>query len=144
MMPQKTLKLDLRATPEELMRSVTLLESFGRENQFDEKLTFGLMLALEECGANVIHHAYQDRPQERFCVRFEATDEQLTIEIRDTGSPFDPTAARLENPDIDPDDRAPGGWGIQLVRRYMDDIVYRRDGNENVLRMVKRVANSST
>ncbi len=126
------------------MRSVALLESFGRENQFDEKLTYGLMLALEECGANIIHHAYHDRPQEQFCVSFEATGEQLTIELRDTGPPFDPTVATVDNSDMDPDERAPGGWGIQLVRRYMDDIVYRRDGNENVLRMVKRVANSST
>ncbi len=140
----KTLKLDLLATPEDLMRSVALLESFGRENQFDEKLTYGLMLALEECGANIIHHAYHDRPQEQFCVSFEATGEQLTIELRDTGPPFDPTVATVDNSDMDPDERAPGGWGIQLVRRYMDDIVYRRDGNENVLRMVKRVANSST
>ena len=140
----KTLKLDLLATPEDLMRSVALLESFGRENQFDEKLTYGLMLALEECGANIIHHAYHDRPQEQFCVSFEATGEQLTIELRDTGPPFDPSVATVDHSDMDPDERAPGGWGIQLVRRYMDDIVYRRDGNENVLRMVKRVANSST
>ena len=126
------------------MRGVHLLESFGRENQFDEKSTYGLMLALEECGANVIHHAYHDRSHERFRVKFDATDEHLTIELRDTGPPFDPTVVVVDEIDIDPDERAPGGWGIQLVRRYMDEIVYARDGNENVLRMVKRVANSNT
>ena len=37
------------------------------------------------------------------------------------------------------DDRPAGGWGIQLVRRYMDEIHYRREAGENVLRLTKRL-----
>ena len=40
------------------------------------------------------------------------------------------------------DDRPPGGWGIQLVRRYMDEIRYRREAGENVLRLTKRLGPS--
>ena len=32
-----------------------------------------------------------------------------------------------------------GGWGIQLVRRYMDEIRYEREAGENVLRLSKRL-----
>jgi anti-sigma regulatory factor (Ser/Thr protein kinase) len=42
----------------------------------------------------------------------------------------------------DDDSRPPGGWGIHLVRRYMDEIRYRREGDENVLRMIKRLQSS--
>jgi anti-sigma regulatory factor (Ser/Thr protein kinase) len=41
------------------------------------------------------------------------------------------------------DDRPPGGWGIQLVRRFMDEIRYRRDGDENVLLLTKRLVPAS-
>src|SRR5262249_27815322 len=47
------------------------------------------------------------------------------------------TQAVKECPQEDPDNRPPGGWGIQLVRRYMDEIRYTREANENVLRLTK-------
>jgi len=33
----------------------------------------------------------------------------------------------------------PGGWGIQLVRRFMDEIHYERRDGKNVLRLTKRL-----
>jgi len=39
------------------------------------------------------------------------------------------------------DDDLPGGWAIQIVRRY--EIHYTREGNENVLRLTKRVSLSA-
>ena len=63
----------------------------------------------------------------------------MTIELRDRGPAFDPTQARAAEPATGDDDRPPGGWGIQLVRRYMDEIHYRREAGENVLRLTKRL-----
>jgi anti-sigma regulatory factor (Ser/Thr protein kinase) len=60
------------------------------------------------------------------------------IELRDRGPEFDPTTT-AERPFQADDDDAPGGWGIQLVRRSVDDIRYQRVANENVLRLTKRV-----
>ena len=37
------------------------------------------------------------------------------------------------------DDLPPGGWGIQLVRRYIEDIQYSRESGANVLRLTKRL-----
>jgi anti-sigma regulatory factor (Ser/Thr protein kinase) len=60
------------------------------------------------------------------------------IELRDPGPEFDPTAAAERPPQADDDDQ-PGGWGIQLVRRYVDEIRYERVADENVLRLSKRL-----
>ena len=43
----------------------------------------------------------------------------------------------------DTDVNVPGGWGIQLVRRQMDKIEYRRQAGENVLRLTKSITSAS-
>ena len=42
------MKLELQATPEEVMRAVAALEAFAQERGVPEEAIFGLALALEE------------------------------------------------------------------------------------------------
>jgi anti-sigma regulatory factor (Ser/Thr protein kinase) len=135
-------KLELRATPEDVMRAVEALQEFARERGLPEKTIFGLALALEECGSNIVNHALQSDAQKQFQVVIEHTNREFVIELRDGGPEFDPTAAIARKPQAEDDD-LPGGWGIQLVRRYTDEIRYAREGNENVLRLIKRVSLSA-
>jgi anti-sigma regulatory factor (Ser/Thr protein kinase) len=51
--------LEVQATPEDVMRAVEALQEFSRSQGVPEKTIFGLALALEECGSNVINHALQ-------------------------------------------------------------------------------------
>jgi anti-sigma regulatory factor (Ser/Thr protein kinase) len=74
---------------------------------------------------------------------FERTGESMIIELRDDGPEFDPTAAAPFTPSTDNNATAtPGGWGIELVRRNVDDIRYRREGGTNVLRLTKWVVSA--
>jgi anti-sigma regulatory factor (Ser/Thr protein kinase) len=130
--------LELRATPEEVMGAVEALQEFARAQHASEKVTFGLGLALEECGSNIMNHAYKKDPQQKFQVSFDRTGNEIVIELRDRGPAFDPTLADARQIAASDND-VPGGWGIQLVRRYMDQITYSRDGEENVLRLRKRI-----
>jgi len=134
--------LELQAAPEEVMRAVEALQQFGREKQVAEKDLFGLALALEECGSNIVNHALHRDRRLKFQVVITHTGSAMTIELRDRGPMFDPTQAPVAEPATGDDDRPPGGWGIQLVRRYMDDIHYRREAGENVLRLTKRLVQS--
>jgi anti-sigma regulatory factor (Ser/Thr protein kinase) len=131
--------LELHATPEEVMRAVEALQELGRLKHVAEKDLFGLALALEECGSNIVNHALHRNPQEKFQVSIEHTGSAVTIELRDRGPAFDPTHARVAEPATADDDRPPGGWGIQLVRRYMDNISYQREAGENVLRLTRHL-----
>ncbi len=131
--------LELHATPEEVMRAVEALQALGREKLVGEKDLFGLALALEECGSNIVNYALRGDAQQEFRVIIEHTGNAVTIELRDCGPEFDPTQVRVAEPATSDDDRPPGGWGLQLVRRYMDEIQYRREGGENVLRLTRRL-----
>jgi anti-sigma regulatory factor (Ser/Thr protein kinase) len=130
--------LELHATPAEVMRAVETLQEFAQAHGVPEKTIFGLALALEECGSNIVNHALQRDAQKKFQVVIEYTDNSFVMELRDGGPEFDPTAATDRKPQAEDDD-LPGGWGIQLVRRYTDEIHYARKGNENILRLTKRI-----
>jgi anti-sigma regulatory factor (Ser/Thr protein kinase) len=136
--------LELHATPEEVMRAVKALQEFGQARQVPDKAIFGLALALEECGSNIVNHALKSDPRQTFRVTLEHTGGAIVIELRDRGPEFDPTQAPVTEKAAKDDDRPPGGWGIQLVRRYMDEICYAREAGENVLRLTKRLASAAS
>jgi serine/threonine-protein kinase RsbW len=133
------MKLELHATPEEVMRAVDALQEFGQSHHLPKKALFGLALALEECGSNIVNHALRRDARQKFQVSLDHTGSAFNIELRDRGPAFDPTQAPVADDPTDPEDRPPGGWGIQLVRRYMDEIHYRREADENILLLVKRL-----
>src|SRR5258705_1802484 len=109
--------LELHATPQEVMRAVEALQEFARSEKIPEKAIFGLALALEECGSNIVNHALRSDARQKFQVALERTKDSFIIELRDRGPEFDPTVAADRGPQANDED-LPGGWGIQLVRRY--------------------------
>jgi anti-sigma regulatory factor (Ser/Thr protein kinase) len=131
--------LELHATPEEVMRAVDALQELGQARQVAENTLFGLALALGECASNIVKHALRRDARQRFRVTLEHTGSAMVIELRDRGPEFDPTQAPVKEKDANDDDRPPGGWGIQLVRRYIDEMRYTREGDENVLRLTRRL-----
>jgi serine/threonine-protein kinase RsbW len=128
--------LELHATPEEVMRAVEALREFARAQCFSEKTVFDLALALEECSSNIVNHAYKRDAAQKFTVTFHRNGSAIVIELRDRGPLFDPTNVQFK-PLTDED--VPGGWGIQLVRSHMDELDYNREGEENVLRLTRRL-----
>jgi sigma-B regulation protein RsbU (phosphoserine phosphatase) len=136
------MNLELRATPEEVMRGVQALREFAAAQRVPDNTVFGLALALEECGSNIVNHALQRDARRTFHVAAERTTDSFVIELHDDGPEFDPTATPRGNPQAADDDE-PGGWGIELVRRNVDDIRYRREGGRNVLCLIKRLVPGS-
>src|SRR5262245_37160240 len=100
--------LKLQATAEEVMRSVETLQAFARAQQVPEKIIFGLALALEECGSNIVNHALRRDARQTYQVTIECTTNELGIELRDGGPEFDPTAAAERKAQADDEDE-PGG-----------------------------------
>ncbi len=133
--------LELQATPEEVMRAVENLQEFGRQRGVNERDLFALALALEESASNIVNHALRRDPRQQFRVAFDHASDTFVIELRDRGPEFDPTPA-MNHPPQAGDDPA-GGWGLQLVRGFMDEIRYRREAGENRLCLTKRLGRAS-
>lgn len=96
-----------------------------------------LDLAIEEWATNVCRHAYRGEDRSVWvAVRHEGPT--LVVELTDEGSPFDPTAGPEPDVSLPLAERSPGGLGLLLMRRMVDELSYRRDGHRNVVTLVVR------
>ena len=94
-----------------------------------------VQLAVEEALVNIIRYAYEGQSGD-IELRGGITDDQrFTIDILDSGVPFD--VRSLAKPDIHCSvrDRKMGGLGVFLIQRMVDELLYRREGDKNVLTM---------
>ena len=124
------------------MRAVEALQQYAEKRNVPEKMIFGLALALEECGSNIVNHALRRDATKKFKVMFHRRADKFFIELRDRGPRFDPVTTSQRKAHA-ADDDLPGGWGIELVRRHMDEIRYQWSAGENVLRLTKRLVSKS-
>ena len=96
-----------------------------------------LRLIAEEGLSNVIRHGYADSARHSIEVTLEIGGGEIVLVLRDDGRPFNPLAAPARDSHTPTEERA-GGWGIHLLQSLADRADYRREGNANVLRLVKR------
>jgi serine/threonine-protein kinase RsbW len=92
-------------------------------------------LAVEEALVNVVRYAYEGQAGDVELRGGIADDQRFVIEIMDSGTPFD--VCTLPEPDIHCSirDRKMGGLGVFLIQRMVDELLYRREGDKNVLTM---------
>ena len=65
--------------------------------------------------------------------------ETAGIEFRDRGIPFDPLARPDPDVTLSAEERGIGGLGIYMVKKTMDEVLYRRENGENVLTIRKKL-----
>jgi anti-sigma regulatory factor (Ser/Thr protein kinase) len=115
------------------------ISDFSTQHVLPEDLTTPLRLALDELITNIVEHGFERHALgERYLVlRLDATGDVVQATIEDNGIPFDPTVAAVAEPGGELDDPPIGGLGLHLVRRSIDRMHYRRDGERNVLTVSK-------
>lgn len=117
------------------------VRGFVRETAADagcsDEVVDDLVQAVDESVTNVIEHGYMGRPG-NVEVELECAPERVTIRIRDTAPPFDPTEVPT------PDTTAPlaarrlGGMGVHLARVLTDEMRHRiLPGGGNELTLIK-------
>lgn len=131
------LSLQLSATLDGIAQLHDGVEAFAQQEGWTSRLEFEVKLVVEELFTNVVN--YGECPGAPVRIDFKSERDRLTIEMADSGRPFDPVA---DTPEADTassvEDRAVGGLGIHLVLTMMDEARYRRDGDLNRLTLVKR------
>lgn len=127
------------ATLESLRHFMQFVSEFAVAQGFSQARIREIELATEEAIMNILTHAYPADSRGEIEVQCESLgDSGLTIRIVDTGIPFNPLS--FTDPDLTTPitERSPGGLGVFLIRKMMDEIRYHRSGNRNVLTFVAR------
>ena len=93
-------------------------------------------LAAEEALVNIFKYAYEGTTGDVEIICKIDDADRFILEIIDTGIPFNLHSVR--DPDISADisDRSIGGLGVFLMKKLMDAIHYRREGNKNILSLI--------
>jgi len=114
------------------------LQSCLEGKSISEEYFYWIELSLVEVCINVIRYAYPES-EGTFTLKIWDKNNSVYFEIRDDGIPFDPTQAKP--PDLDEiiKTRRKGGFGIYLARKLMDGFEYKRENNQNVLVMFKKL-----
>ena len=131
--------LTLSCDINEIARLAEMVEEVCDEVGFPPSTTMQVNLALEEAVANVINYAYPLGKGGDVTIEAEANAERLKFVVIDSGQPFDPTTKEEVDISLPLEERAIGGLGIHLIRRYMDSINYERRDNRNILTLRKKI-----
>ena len=105
----------------------------------DNDMASNVELAIEEAVVNVMNYAYPYEWEGKIHVKAYASGGTLFFEISDNGIPFDPTKAKEADISLSVQQRSIGGLGIYLIRKYMDNMEYKRIEGRNVLTLSKNL-----
>ncbi|MDH4218538.1 MAG: ATP-binding protein [Candidatus Aminicenantes bacterium] len=132
----KSLKIESNLSEIDKIRSF-LKDVLGDYN-LSEEAFYLIELALLEMCINIVRHAYPDAKGE-ISLKIWSQEGKVFFEIRDWGVPFNPRDA--QEPDIHEmiSKGKTGGLGILLARKLMDGFQYKREDNQNVLVMHKKI-----
>lgn len=118
----------------ELLRP-TLLWIREQLKHLDTATLRKIELASEETIVNIIHHA---RPENIEIELKIFPKSHVEITFKDAGPPFNPLQVKPPDQTSPLEEREPGGLGIHLIRQTMDEVRYKREGNRNILTLIKR------
>lgn len=131
--------MDLRNDYTELPRLKEALHRYGRMRGLPSDVVFALDLSLDEILTNVISYGYDDDHEHKITVEIHSGAEFVEVEVRDDGKPFNPLEHLPPDVECSIDEKPVGGLGIHLVRSYMDEMGYKREGERNCLTMRKNL-----
>lgn len=99
-----------------------------------------MLIASEEIFTNICKFAYAPG-KGKVTIRVSIYKFPMCVHVTfmDHGIPFDPL--KKEDPDVtlSAEERQIGGLGLYLVKKLMDDVVYKYSDNTNILTLVKRL-----
>ena len=102
------------------------------DHGFSEDAIFAIKLTLEEAITNAIKHGNKCDRSKTVTVRYAVDSAEVVIYIQDEGAGFDPQ--EVPDPTVPERLSLPNGRGILLMKAYMNEVEYRRNGREIFLR----------
>jgi anti-sigma regulatory factor (Ser/Thr protein kinase) len=128
-----TIASDLRL----LSLARAFVQAFCHVARVDEDTTNAIVMATDEATNNVMRHAHVGQPEALIQIQCRLRGDSIEVQLTDEGGPFDLEAV----PHLDPAELRPGGRGVYLMRRLMDELSCQPHGPRgNTLRMVKRIS----
>jgi len=129
-----TLELTLKNDITEITRLVDSLEQFANKNNLNTNIIRKFKMACEEIVSNIVNYGLTNQKKSTVDVKFTSLKNKFVVQITDAGIPFNPTQdAKEADTTSSIEDREIGGLGIHLVKEMMDEVIYKRQNDRNIL-----------
>jgi anti-sigma regulatory factor (Ser/Thr protein kinase) len=117
---------------------VEAAEAFCAKRGVPAKAAYHIGLAIDEALTNTINYGFPEGGRGEITLELERRGKDILVELIDDGSAFDPLSA--PEPDLTSplQERKIGGLGVHMIRTFMTEAAYSRDGGRNHLRLRKR------
>jgi anti-sigma regulatory factor (Ser/Thr protein kinase) len=123
---------------DELHRVFSFLDTFAETSDLDMSVSLPVRLAVEELFTNMVKYNKDSRADITLAVN--RSDESVTIVLTDFDTePFDITSTGEVDTTASLEERTPGGLGIHLVKRMVDEIHYRYKDRVSQITLIKSV-----
>jgi serine/threonine-protein kinase RsbW len=96
-----------------------------------------LAIAVTEAVGNAIVHGNMRDPEKKVIIHFTITQKQVTAEVKDQGSGFDPKS--LSNPLKPENIMKENGRGIFILKSLMDKVSFHFSPKGTVIRMILKI-----
>ena len=110
-----------------------------KANRFSQEDIFAVHLALEEAFINSVKHGNKMDPTKDVKIDYLVSLDKVEISMTDQGNGFQPD--NVPDPRYGENLYKTGGRGLFLIRSYMNEVEFNKNGNS--LRMVKYKGKSS-
>jgi anti-sigma regulatory factor (Ser/Thr protein kinase) len=132
--------LTIPAEPAAVQQVESFVAAFAAQHQIDSGDQHRVTLLLEELVTNLYRYGLVEGSGGGTAdIELSLEQDRLSIEFSDNGKPFDPLAQPLPDLDVPAESRLLGKLGLRLLRAFVDEASYRRNGDRNVLQMVRRI-----
>jgi sigma-B regulation protein RsbU (phosphoserine phosphatase) len=138
--PEASGSITVTATLDHLYDVIDLVETEMNHRLCPVGIQHKVEIALEELFVNVCRYAYADKDEPgdvTVSYVYSGENKSITVELRDSGIPFNPVTLEDPTKPSDIQEAKIGGLGIFMVNKSMDDLVYEHDGDYNVVTFTK-------
>lgn len=135
-MGQQASFITLEASLKNLEMISSFLHKWAEKASLSTHSENELLLAVEEVYVNIVEYAYPESLG-KVTIDCRIDEDSLILKIKDEGIPFNPL--QLPEPLFVSclKERKVGGLGVFLMRRFVDNVKYEKQGKYNVLTLVK-------
>ncbi|SPN73789.1 Serine-protein kinase rsbW,serine-protein kinase RsbW,anti-sigma B factor [Chlamydia serpentis] len=121
----------------ELHSMLDLIKRAGKQSKFPQEKLLKLELACEELLVNIISYAYQGENSPGIIkIACKARQDDLEVVIKDHGPSFNPLTVRVNiQEDLPLEQRKLGGLGIFLAKSSVDEFLYTRENDCNIVHL---------
>ena len=130
----------IEALIENLEQVLSFIGDCLEETGCSAKLRLQIDVAVEEIFVNIASYAYYPETGSAvICAEITEEPRMIVIKFIDRGKPYNPLAK--PDPDVTAsiDERNPGGLGIFMTKKYMDEMEYEYKDGQNILTMKKKI-----